>query len=176
MFETAWEFLNQLLGLRVEPADLEFSHMAWRSVVVFCFAVVLARVGARRFLGRSAGFDIMVAIILGSVLSRGINGEAAFFPSLGASAVLVVLHHLLAAMSCRWHWFSKLVKGSARVLVRDGKVDEREMARCKITEDDLYENLRLNGNENGLADVAEARLERSGTISVVKTKAGRPGA
>ena len=33
--------------------------------------------------------DGLKAIVLGSVLSRGINGQAAFFPSLGASALLV---------------------------------------------------------------------------------------
>ena len=170
MFGTIEEFLDSLLGLKLQASDLGFSHMTWRAVIVFCFAVALARVGDRRFLGHSAGFDIMLAVILGSVLSRGINGQAAFFPTLGGSAVLVLLHHVVAKLALHFGWFSEFVKGSPRVLVRDGKVDPREMARSNITPDDLDENLRLNGNGHDLAEVAEARLERNGIISVVKAK------
>src|SRR5687768_3380441 len=93
--ELIGEFFDEFLGLSVDPSDLHFRHMAARAFIVFAAAVTLARLGARRLLSHNAGFDIMVAVILGSVLSRGINGEASFFPTLGASAVLVALHHAL---------------------------------------------------------------------------------
>ena len=162
------DFLDQLLGLHLNAGELEFAHMAWRSVVVFGFGIVLARLGARRLLARNAGFDIVVAVILGSVLSRAINADAAFFPTLGACALLVGLHHVMATLAFRCHWVSVLVKGRARVLVRDGQVDRAEMSRAKITDDDLNENLRLHGNLKEISDVAEARLERNGAVSVVK--------
>src|SRR5215212_10860240 len=97
------DVVDRLLGLSVEAQHLNFGHMACRTIVVFCLAVTLARLGARRFLAHNAGFDIMVAIVLGSVLSRAINGQAAFFPTLGASAVLVALHHVLATLTFHSH-------------------------------------------------------------------------
>ena len=173
MWEALHDFADRVLGLNLQASDLHFSHMAARSLIVFTFAVLLARVGNRRMLGHSAGFDIMVAIILGSVLSRGINGQAAFFPSLGASALLVLLHHIMAKLSCHFHWFSLLVKGRPKTLIRAGKPDPVEMRRCSITHDDLDENLRLSGNIARPAEVAEARLERNGNISVVKASEGK---
>ena len=122
----------------------------------------------RRVLGQNAGFDIMLLVVLGSVLSRAINGQAAFFPTLGVSAALVVLHHIVATIAFRSHWFSQLIKGNPRVLVRDGKIDREQMRRSKITGDDLDENLRLNGGVARTEEVAEARLERNGSVSVVK--------
>ena len=113
---------------------------------------------------------IMVAVVLGSVLSRAINGQSAFFPTLGVSALLVALHHLLATLAFHSHGLSQLVKGRARVLVRDGKIDPDAMRRSKITHDDLDENLRLHGNIRQLEHVAEARLERNGSVSVVKSR------
>lgn len=171
MLEALHDFADRLLGLSVQAHDLHFSHMVWRTFVVFVFAVILARVGDRRFLGHSAGFDIMVAIILGSVLSRGINGQAPFFPTLGASALFVLLHHLIAKLAFHSHAFSRLVKGTARPLVVDGKLVDPELRRNNITHDDLDEQLRLQGKVMGIEDVAEARLERSGTVSVVQRKA-----
>ena len=164
------EFFGRVLGLGVQAGDLQFGHMAARAFIVFTVGVGLARVADRRMLGHSAGFDIMLLVVLGSVLSRGINGQAAFFPTLGASVVLVVLHHIVATAALRSHWFSKLLKGSPRTLVRDGKIDRAELRRSKITVDDLDENLRLNGGVKDAGEVAEARLERNGTVSVVKAK------
>jgi uncharacterized membrane protein YcaP (DUF421 family) len=166
--QTLENFLDHLLGLNVDASELEFAQMAWRSVVVFGLAVLLARLGARRLLSRNAGFDIMLVVALGSVLSRANNGNSAIFPTLGVSALLVGLHHVLATLAFHSHWFSEFVKGRPHVLVRDGKVDRAEMGRTKFTDDDLDENLRLHGNVRGPGDVAEARLERNGAVSVVR--------
>jgi uncharacterized membrane protein YcaP (DUF421 family) len=162
-------FVDRWLGLNLDADELGFAHMAWRGIIVFVFAVILVRLGARRLLAHSAGFDIVVAIILGSVLSRAINGQSAFFPTLFVSALLVGLHHLFATLAFHSHWLSELLKGRARVLVRNGTVNRAEMCRSKITDDDLEENLRLHGNVSELSRVAEARLERNGAVSVVRT-------
>jgi uncharacterized membrane protein YcaP (DUF421 family) len=167
----AWaEWFDRLLGLHVEVSDLHFSHMAWRCVVVFCMAIALARLADRRFMGRNACFDFMLGVILGSVLSRGINGQAPFFPTLGACALLVLLHRLIGTATFHSHRFSEWVKGREYLLIRDGKIDGRAMRRNNITYDDLCEDLRLNGNINNVAEVAEARLERNGNISIIKAK------
>lgn len=168
MLHRLWEFANELLGLELGAGELAMRHMVWRTVIVFTFAIVAIRLAVRRLLGHNAGFDIIVAIVLGSVLSRAINGEAAFFPTLGASVLLVALHYVIASLAFRFHRFSELIKGRAYVLVRNGEIDVASMRRCKITPDDLHENLRLNGGTIAQESVAEARLERNGSISVVR--------
>jgi uncharacterized membrane protein YcaP (DUF421 family) len=168
MLSGIYTSVDRLLGLSRKASELEFSHMTCRTLVVFCLAVLLFRVADRRFLGRNAGYDVMLGVVLGSVLSRGINGDASFFPTLGASAVLVILHHVLSALAYRSHVCSVGFKGRPRTLVQDGQVDHDELRRCKITADDLDENLRIHGGVMGTDDVREARLERNGEISVVK--------
>jgi uncharacterized membrane protein YcaP (DUF421 family) len=175
MIESFRDHLDQLLGLHTPAGDLTFLQMGCRSFIVFAVSILLVRVADRRLVGRNAGFDMMVVVILGSVLSRGINGQAAFFPSLGASAVLIIFHHLLATAAFQWPWFSRLVKGREEILVRNGKVDRAALRRCKITNDDLDENLRLNGNETSIEHIVEARLERNGSVSVVKAKSRGAG-
>ena len=170
IWETGKHALDRLLGLHVGASDLEFSHMAWRTLIVFCFAIILSRVADRRFLGRSASYDFMLGVILGSVLSRGINGQAQFFPTLGASLLLVLLHRAVGTLAFHSHHFSRLVKGSERVLIREGQIIEKELSRSHITYDDLCENIRLQTQSSEIVDIAEARLERNGSISVVKAK------
>jgi uncharacterized membrane protein YcaP (DUF421 family) len=161
------DVIEDLLGLSLGSDDLEFSHLAWRAGIVFVWAIFIARVADRRFLGANAIFDVMLSVIFASVLSRSINGGAPFFPSLGAGFVLVLLHRILGMLAYRSHRVSQLLKGRQQVLVRDGKVDEAAMRRNRITIADLEENLRLFGNVVDPAAVAEARLERNGRISVL---------
>lgn len=168
--------LDQLLGLSLPTAQLDWLQLAARTLVVFAFGVALVRIADRRFLGRNAGFDVLLGFILGSVLSRAINGQAPFFKTLGAAGLLVLLHRLLGALARRFSWFSWLIKGDAIVLVRDGQMQRAAMAANDISEADLEENLRLNGNVARIEDVEEARLERSGQIGVVRKSPHSPAA
>ena len=115
---------------------------------------------------------MVLAIVLGSVASRAVSGTAPFVPTLVATAVLVAIHWLVADLAFRSHRFGLLVKGKPRELVRDGKVIEVEMRRSAISPHDLEEALRQEGVAD-VAQVASARLERSGNISVVRRSPDR---
>lgn len=163
----AWHFIVQLLGLHTGPEDLAFSQMAWRTVVVFTWSLLLLNLAYQRVVGRNSGTDVMLLVVLGSVLSRAINGEAAFFPTLGVCVVLVLLHRLLMSAAFRFHFVSIFAKGRDSILVRNGAIDWAAMKRARVTQDDLLQHLRLNGGVSRIEDVQEARLERSGGISVI---------
>jgi len=168
LLQTLSEAGVHALGLHTEPVDLSFAQMSLRACIVFIWGVAIVRLGDRRLLGKNAGFDVLLIVVLGSVLSRAVNGQAAFFPTLGVSALLIILHHLLSVATCRWHTLSRWVKGMPRVLIREGRIELNEMVKSRMSMDDLEENLRLNGNIKKVSDVHEAVLERNGTVSVVK--------
>jgi uncharacterized membrane protein YcaP (DUF421 family) len=80
----------------------------------------------------------------------------------------VAIHWLLAVLAFRWRWLGPLVKGGSHVLVREGEVQWDAMRANAITRLDLEEALRNRGHPPRPDDVREARLERSGDISIVK--------
>src|SRR5206468_869605 len=97
--------------------DLSATQMGVRAAVVFVLLLALIRLVDRRFLGKSTPFDVIVAMLLGSVASRAITGNAPFGPTLAAAAVLILLHRVLASLSYRSHRIGLIVKGSERCLV-----------------------------------------------------------
>lgn len=115
MLEHVVEMLERWIGPDSQSFSLGTEQMILRAVIVFVIAVVLARIGSRRFMGRSAAFDLILGIMLGSVLSRAITGQSPFFPTLGAAAALVAMHTLVAVLAYRFHWFGTLAKGDARL-------------------------------------------------------------
>jgi uncharacterized membrane protein YcaP (DUF421 family) len=160
--------LEALLGLGREAAGLTFLQISLRGVVVFIAALGIVRCGDRRFLSQKTAFDAVLGFILASMLARAVNGTAAFFPTIGGGFVLVVLHRTLAYWSRRSHAVGLLIKGRSDVIVREGALDEAAAHRNRLSEHDLLEDLRLNGNVAEIRDVLLAVLERNGQISVVR--------
>jgi uncharacterized membrane protein YcaP (DUF421 family) len=160
--------LEALLGLNREAAGLTFLQISLRGVVVFASTLVIVRCGDRRFLSQKSAFDAVLGFILASMLARAVNGTAAFFPTLGGGFVLVALHRCLAYWSRRSHSFGVLIKGRSDVIIRDGSLNHTAAQRNRLSEHDLLEDLRLNGNVAEVSDVLLAVLERNGQISVVR--------
>ena len=94
-----WNSFETLLGLGVEPRDLTFVQISLRGIIVFLVTLVAVRLGHKRSLSRKTPFDAVLLVILAAVLSRAINGSAAFFATLGGGVVLVVLHRLFAFLA-----------------------------------------------------------------------------
>ncbi len=167
MFLQIQPFIDRALGLGLENEDITIAQMSLRAFVVFVLAIIMIRIGNKRFMGKSAALDVLLGIVFGSMVSRAITGNAPFTPTLIASFVLVLLHWLSSAIAFRSQWFGTLVKGHDSALVRDGEIQWDAMKKTHVTEHDLQESLRTNGHPPDVSKVAEARLERNGDISVI---------
>jgi uncharacterized membrane protein YcaP (DUF421 family) len=161
-------YLGPLLGLGTKPEDLTFIQISLRGAIVFIATLMMVRLGHKRSLSRKTAFDAVLLVILASVLSRAINGSAAFFATLGGGLVLVVLHRLLALIAYHSHWFGKLIKGTPDLIVEDGELIVARMRRNHISRHDLEEDLRLGAQMEDASQIKRARVERSGDISFIE--------
>lgn len=158
---------DRALGTHVSANDLAIGQIVLRAVLVLLVWLVIVRLADRRLLGKYSAFDVVLAVMLGSVLSRAINGSAPLWGTLAAAAVLVIMHWVLTFLSFHWHAFGHLVKGLPKTLIVDGKVYEDELRRNLITGHDLGEMLRLQGRIDDPAQARLATLERNGQISAI---------
>lgn len=169
MIQSIWEAISWGLGL--DALQLTFWQMAARASIIYVAALGMVRIGGdRRFIAKHAALDVLLSIILGSTLSRAINGSAPFFPTIGAAIVLVALHWLFAAIAFHFSWFDRAIKGNSRPLVRDGEIRWKTMRESHITQKDLEESLRLTAKTDNLDQIRMARLESSGEISFLTEK------
>jgi uncharacterized membrane protein YcaP (DUF421 family) len=140
---------------------------ALRAALVYVSALALVRLGSKRFMSKATAFDLIVAIMLGSIMSRAADGSAPYLPTLLVGAVLVGVHWLFGALAYRTDWFGSLVKGRRVLLIKDGEVQREGLREGSITRDDLLQALRLQTKQADPSVVREAYLERNGEISVV---------
>lgn len=167
MLETLWEQFQTSLGLGTDVSDVGAVQMALRTIVIYAVTLILVRLGSKRFLSEASAFDVIVSIMLGSIMSRAINGSAPFIPTLLAGTILLGLHWLFAIIAYRTDWFGSLVKGREVLLIKDGEIQQSGMRRASITSNDLTAALRLQTNQADPNQVKRAYLERSGRISII---------
>jgi uncharacterized membrane protein YcaP (DUF421 family) len=166
--DTFYNFVGPLLGLGVEPKELTFLQISIRGIIVFVATLLMIRLGHKRSLARKTPFDAVLIVILASVLSRAINGSAAFFATLGGSVVIVLVHRLFALIAYHSHGFGILIKGRPEIIVENGDLVMDTMRRNHISEHDLEEDLRLDAELENISQVQVGRVERSGDISFIK--------
>ncbi len=170
MLEAIGEQFQILLGLGLDAKEVDALQMALRTALIYAFSLAVIRLGSKRFLSQASAFDVIVAIMIGSVMSRGINGGTGLIPTLAGGSVLVALHWLFAVLAYHMDWFGPLVKGRPVKLIEDGQVQEEAMRGSSLSKNDLEEALRLEGKKPDPSRVQLAYLERDGSISVIPTK------
>ena len=159
--------MHALTALFGEKDHLSLGQECARAIVVFVYGLALVRIAGRRIFGKWAALDIVVSIIIGSNLSRALTGGAPFPETLAATTALVALHWVLAHLSARSPFVSRIVEGEPVVLAEAGRLFHAERIRESVSPADLQEGLRQSGLDRP-EDARRVTLEPSGNITVLK--------
>lgn len=170
MLQAVLDQIQALLGLGLDVSDVNAFQMTLRTIIIYAFTLALVRLGSKRFLAEATAFDVIVGIMLGSVMSRAINGSAPFLPTLASGLVFVGVHWLLGVLSYHIDWFGPIVKGNPVMLIKDGDVLQEGMKKAGLSSHDLEQSLRLQARKSDPAQVRLAYMERNGKISVLTYK------
>jgi uncharacterized membrane protein YcaP (DUF421 family) len=166
--DTVYQWLDTLFGLHASrAAELSIAQVCARAFVVYLVLIAYVRFGKKRFLGEATAFDAILVIVIGSLASRGIAGNAPLGSTLAATLVLIAMHWVMSYFTRDWPALGALLKGHDTVLVRNGEIDHKALSQSHMAMDDLKQDLRQQGVGDAAA-VKEARLERSGKVSVVR--------
>jgi uncharacterized membrane protein YcaP (DUF421 family) len=166
--QTVADFFDAIMGLSATRAEqLTVAQVCVRALVVYLILIAYVRFGKKRFLGEATAFDAILVIVIGSIASRAISGTAPFFASLAGTLVLIVVHWIISYLTEDSPSFGAVLKGHDTVIIRNGRVNRKAMHESHMSADDLAEDLRQQGVQHP-DEVKEARLERSGKLSVIK--------
>lgn len=158
-------YLRALFGGDAESLNL--LQILARTAVIYLFGIALVRIGKSRFIGRHTAFDTVLAIVIGSLLSRAVTETGLFYKLLLSCLLLVSLHWLFSRIAAYSDHFGASIKGAERIIIKDGEVKKEALRQSHLSQNDLLQALRLNAHLGDPGKVKEARLERNGDISVI---------
>ena len=146
---------------------------ALRATFVYFYLLILVRILGKREIGASSAFDLLVALMLGDVVDEVIYGDVTIVQGAVAMAIIAVWHLVNSFASFKSKLIDKLTGAPPTVLVKNGRIQHKALAKERLNEDELWQGLRLMDVDD-IKEVKQATLEPSGQISVLLEDWAKP--
>lgn len=138
-----------------------------RSVSVYLFMVIALRVFGKKELSQINTADIiLILLISNSVQNAMVGSNTSLYGGLVAALALFAINFVFKKVMLHSKFIKNLVQDKPEILIHDGKIDFKTLAKLEITSDELQEVMREHGVEF-FKDVKLAMLEIDGNISVI---------
>ena len=145
-----------------------------RTLILYILIIAGVRLMGKRQVGELEPSELVLSLIIADLASvpmqdYGIPLLSGVVPILA----LLALTMMLSVLTMKSVRFRALLCGRPSIVVREGVPDQREMARNRLTVDELLEELRGQGYPD-LSAVRYAILETNGRLSVLPFAGERP--
>lgn len=138
-----------------------------RSVSVYLFMVIALRIFGKKELSQLNTADIiLILLISNSVQNAMVGSNSSLYGGLVAALALFIINFIFKRIMLNSKFIKNLVQDKPEILVHDGKIDFKILARLGITSDELQEAMREHGVEF-YKDVKLAMFEIDGNISII---------
>lgn len=152
--------------------SLSIFEVILRGSLIYLFLFVVLRV-LRRGAGAIGISDLLVVVLIADAAQNAMSSE---YRSITEGAVLVLTivawDYLFDWLGFRVPALRPLLRPQALLLIKNGKLQKRNMRKEMISEEELLGELREQGVEN-VKDVKYSFMESNGHISVVKKEKKR---
>lgn len=137
-----------------------------RTFFFYFFIFLIYRVLGKREVGQLGIIDLVVTILIAELASISIeNTDVTIFKSVIPILTLMGLEMILAFVSLKKPHIRKFIDGSPSVIIKNGKVNYKEMVNQKYSLEDLLSQIREKGYRS-IEDIEYAILENNGTLSI----------
>ena len=148
--------------------------MLLRSIIIYICVLIVIRLMGKRQVGEMQPFEFVVTLIIADLAcipmaELSVPIVHGIVPILS----LLFMHIIISVLNIKSNRFREFICGKPRILIKNGRIDERALIKENFTINELQEQLRVN-NINNLSDVEYAILETSGQISVIPKSDKRP--
>lgn len=144
-----------------------YFDIIFRSVSVYLFMVIALRVFGKKELSQLNTADIiLILLISNSVQNAMVGSNSSLQGGLVAALVLFILNFILKKIMYNSKTFTDLVQDKPEILIHNGIIDFKALAKLEITSKELEEAIREHGVET-YKEVKLAMMEIDGNISVI---------
>ena len=144
-----------------------YFDIIFRSVSVYLFMVIALRIFGKKELSQLNTADIiLILLISNSVQNAMVGSNSSLYGGMVAALALFIINFVFKRIILNSKYIKNLVQDKPEILVHNGKIDFKTLARLGISSEELEEAMREHGVEF-YKDVKLAMFEIDGNISVI---------
>lgn len=139
----------------------------FRTIILYLFIVFGIRLLGKRQVGELEPSELVLSFLIADLASvpmqdLGFPLHTGIIPIL----TLLALSSILSILTLKSTVFRNILCGKPSVIIRNGVIDQKEMARNRLTVDELLEELRGKGHID-INTIQYAILESNGLLSIL---------
>lgn len=145
-----------------------------RTVILFATLLLLMRLLGKRQMGELELSELMVSVLIADLAATPLQDIG--IPLLNGLVPIIILFAcelIISGLTMRSVHFRAFICGKPCMLIKDGKVLQRQMRLCRFTVDELTEELRSKQIDD-ISKVKYAILETNGTLSTILLSSEAP--
>jgi uncharacterized membrane protein YcaP (DUF421 family) len=136
-------------------------------VVVYLFIIIVIRLFGKKELAQLSVIDLVFILLISNAVQNAMVGpDNSLLGGLVAAGTLFLINFLFKYTLYRFPKLGRIIQGEAIMLIYRGQLNHKNMAKVKITLDEIKEAIREHG-VSLIEDVDLAVLEIDGNISVL---------
>ena len=138
-----------------------------RSVAVYFFMIIALRIFGKKELSQLNTADvILILLISNSVQNAMVGANTSLYGGIIAAFSLFLINYIFKKVMLKSKFIKELVQNKPEVLIHNGKIEFKTIARLGITAEELEEAMREHGIEY-YKEVKLAMFEIDGNISII---------
>jgi uncharacterized membrane protein YcaP (DUF421 family) len=134
---------------------------------VYLFIIIAIRLFGKKEISQLSVVDLIFILLISNAVQNAMVGsDTSLAGGLLAAATLFLMNYLFKQLIYRFPKLGRVLQGEPVLLIYKGKLNKANIAKSRLTLDELQEAVR----EHGVAlfeDVDLAMLEADGNISIV---------
>ena len=138
-----------------------------RVVILYLFVSIAIRIMGKRNIGELQPTELVITLLLSEFAAIPIEDNSVpLINSLIPVMILISLEIINSVISMKSTKFRNISDGNALLIIKDGKLDQKQLKKLRFTVDDVLSALRQK-DVFDINEVAYAIIETNGTLSVL---------
>jgi uncharacterized membrane protein YcaP (DUF421 family) len=138
-----------------------------RVVILYLFVSIAIRIMGKRNIGELQPTELVITLLLSEFAAIPIEDNSVpLINSLIPVMILISLEIINSVISMKSIKFRNISDGNAVLIIKDGKLDQKQLKKLRFTVDDVLSALRQK-DVFDINEVAYAIIETNGTLSVL---------
>lgn len=136
--------------------------LIWRTAGIVIVGTLLLRIAGRKSISQMTMAQVILMIGIGTLLIQPISGHG-YWMTFVFAGILVLGTLLMEYLELKFDFFESFITGKSVLVIENGKLDQKQLKKLRLTTDKLEMRLRQSGISN-ISDVEWATIEVSGNL------------
>lgn len=147
---------------------IQMSIVFIRAIIIYITAILALRIMGKRQIGEMTPHELVITILVSQVAIIPLQDNSMPLANMVIPIMIFVSLEIIASsLSMKSIAFRNIIQGKPIFVIKNGKLDEKQLRRLRLTMDDLTDALREKGYFD-ISSVQDAVVETNGTISVLQ--------